>query len=179
MKHMVLFLAEGFEEIEAVTIIDLLRRAKIKVTTVSIGAVEVTGGHGITMLADVDMNGIPQEFDGLILPGGGQGTANLAASDALLSIIRKANDDGRICAAICAAPSVLAKAGILENVRTTCFPGVEDKLDGARYIDAAVVRDGTIVTGRSAGTAIAFSLELIAVILDLDAADHIRSQILY
>jgi len=179
MKHMVVFLAKGFEEIEAITVIDLLRRAGIRVTTIALDAQDVEGAHGVIVRADTMLTAMPQEYDGIVLPGGTPGTKNLMASAEVRELVQKAFHDGSICAAICAAPSVFSMAGILNGKRATCYPGVEDQFDGARYIDAAVVRDGTILTGRSAGTALPFALELIAMITDQDTADQIRTQIHY
>lgn len=180
MKHLLLFLAQGFEEIEAVTVIDLLRRAGVQVTTIALersGAVE--GAHGIILHADTTINKIPAEYDGIVLPGGQPGTKNLAASPEVIAIVKKAFVDGLVCAALCAAPSVLAKAGVLAGKRATCYPGVEEQLEGALFIDAAVVRDATILTGRSAGTALPFALELIAMVTNQETADQIRTKIYY
>jgi protein deglycase len=179
MAHLVVLLADGFEEIEAITIIDLLRRADITVTTVGLRKNEVSGGHGITVTADTTLKHLPASFDGIVLPGGGEGTKNLADTPAVLDLVKKTFDGNLLCAAICAAPSVFGKAGILHNVRATCYPGFEDDLTGARFIEAAVVRDRNVITGRGVAAAIPFALELINQIAGEAEADRVGSAILY
>jgi 4-methyl-5(b-hydroxyethyl)-thiazole monophosphate biosynthesis len=179
MAHLILFLADGFEEIEAITAIDLLRRASIVVTTVTIGSLEVRGAHDIIVHADVTAEAIPKKYDGIILPGGGPGTERLLESTVVMEIVKKSFEDGLICAAICAAPSVFGKAGILRNIRATCYPGSEDTLTGAKYIEAAVVRDKNVITSRGAGTALPFAVELISMIAGPETADRIKMQIVY
>jgi 4-methyl-5(b-hydroxyethyl)-thiazole monophosphate biosynthesis len=179
MAHLLTFLADGFEEIEAITVIDLLRRAEIVVTTVALKKQEVSGGHGITVTADTTIRQLPSMYDGIVLPGGGVGTKNLMESAQIISIVQDAFNKGLWCAAICAAPTVFGKAGILQNVRATCYPGNEDRLSGARYIEAAVVRDKNVVTSRGAGTSIAFALELITLVAGDAASRRVAAQILY
>lgn len=179
MAHILTFLAEGFEEVEAVTIIDLLRRAGITVTTVALENSRVTGAHDIIIHADTTMKHLPDAYDGIVLPGGGLGTDNLKASKRVLELVSTAFSGGLLCAAICAAPLVLAKAGILRGIRATCYPGCEDQMSDALYIEAAVVRDKNVITGKGVGTAIPFSLEVISYIAGRSTAERISSQIVY
>ncbi len=179
MAHLITLLADGFEEVEAITVIDLLRRADISVTTVALKKQDVNGAHGIVVGAETTIKHLPSVYDGIILPGGATGTKNLADSPLVLEIVRDSFDKGLLCAAICAAPSIFGKAGILHNIRATCYPGYEDQLVGALYIEAAVVRDKNVVTSRGVGTAIAFALELITLVTDDVTADRVRGQILY
>ena len=179
MAHLLLLLAEGFEEIEAVTVIDLLRRAGITLTTVGLKKNEVCGGHGITVRADTTLKHLPESYDGIVLPGGAKGTEQLAESASVLELVQKAFQNGIICAAVCAAPSVFGKAGILVNLRATCYPGFEDRLTGARFIEAAVVRDRNVITGRGVGAAIPFALEIVSQVAGEAAAQRVGNAILY
>lgn len=179
MAHLLTLLADGFEEVEAVTVIDLLRRAGITVTIVALQKKDVTGSHGIFVRADTTVKHLPEAYDGIILPGGMPGTKNLAGSPKILSIVQYTFKKGLLCAAICAAPMVFGKAGILDDIRATCYPGCEEGLGNARYIEAAVVRDRNVITSRGVGTAIPFALELITVVEGAESADRIGEQILY
>ena len=179
MAQVIILLADGFEEVEAVTVIDLLRRAGITVTTVGLKKTEVCGGHDITLKTDTTLKSLPAGIDAVILPGGGRGTKNLAASAAVMDLVKKAFDEGVICAAICAAPSVLGRAGILRNIRATCYPGFEDQLTGALFIEAAVVRDKNVITGRSLAAAIPFAIELITRISGEAVAQRVGEEILF
>ena len=179
MKHIITILAEGFEEVEAVTFIDLLRRANIKVTILGLDTLEVTGSHKIKILCESLLKNFSGTYDGIVLPGGQPGTTNLGNSDEVIRRVKESNSKELLCASICAAPSVFGKSGILEGIRATCFPGVEDSLTGAIYSESAVLRDKNIITSRGVGTAIPFALELISYLLDDDTALKIRSSILY
>ena len=179
MAQLIVLLADGFEEIEAITVIDLLRRADIEVTTAGLRKTEVTGGHGITVTADTTLKHLPASYDGIVLPGGGRGTDALAGSDAVIDLVRKTFDQGLLCAAICAAPSVFGKAGILRNMRATCYPGFEEQLTDARFIEAAVVRDKNVITGRGVVAAIPFALELITRLSGESVAERVGKAILY
>lgn len=157
-------LADGFEEIEFTTIVDVLRRAEFTVTTASLVAGPVRGAHSITVIADVDWATIdPSAFDALVLPGGQPGTRNLAADERVLDAVRSFASSARPVAAICAAPTVLHAAGILAGRTATAFPSVRASLVGVRLVeDRAVVRDGGVTTSQGAGTAMAFALDLVA-----------------
>ncbi|MBN1578928.1 MAG: DJ-1/PfpI family protein [Chitinispirillaceae bacterium] len=179
MAHLITLLADGFEEVEAITVIDLLRRADISVTTIALKKQDVNGAHGIVVQAETTIKHLPSSYDGIVLPGGATGTKNLVESPQVLELVRDAFNKGLLCAAICAAPSVFGKAGILQNIRATCYPGYEEQLGGARYIEAAVVRDKNVVTSRGVGTAIAFVLELITLATDEATSNRVGAQILY
>jgi len=157
-------LADGFEEIEFTTIVDVLRRADLHVTTAALVPGPVRGAHGITMTADVDWASIdPTAFDALVLPGGQPGTRNLAADVRVLDAVRSFAASARPVAAICAAPTVLHAAGILAGRTATAFPSVRGSLVGVRVVaDRAVVRDANVTTSQGAGTAMAFALDLVA-----------------
>lgn len=178
VKKVIIILADGVEEIEAVTPIDLLRRAGLQVITLGLESKSVRGSHEVIIQADqlLDNNsGIP---DAIILPGG-PGHTRLKESAKVLALIKEINSKGKLCAAICAAPTVLAKAGILAGKKATCFPGMEQELTGATFIQEPVVKDGSIITSRGAGTAVPFSLAVIEYLIDKNTADSIASKIVY
>jgi protein deglycase len=177
-KRAVIILAQGFEEIEAITPIDLLRRAGIEVSVEGLDSIKVKGSHDIQIIADAIFT-LPSSLpDAVILPGG-PGHKNLLHSNAVIECARKMFAGGKICAAICAAPSVLGKAGILKGKKTTCFPGFEDKLEGGVFVKQPVVIDGTIITSRGAGTAVPFSLEIIRLLSDNRTTEKVASAIVY
>lgn len=168
-------LAPGFEEIEAISIIDVLRRADIEVTTVGIGGNVITGVHGISVAADISENDLHfTDVEMVVLPGGQPGTFNLEKSATVRSAVEAAAVHGVWLAAICAAPSILAHWGLLKGCRATCFPGYDRELHGAIYTGAAVERDGKIVTGRSAGVATEFALVLVECLAGKDIAVRVR-----
>jgi 4-methyl-5(b-hydroxyethyl)-thiazole monophosphate biosynthesis len=164
MSRVLLPLAAGFEEIEAVTVIDVLRRAGIEVRTASLGARRVTGSHGITLEADVTLDEARAgDFDMIVLPGGMPGAENLKQDARVIALLAEFAASGRYTAAICAAPGVLAHAGLLAGRAATSFPGFlsQRSAPGIRLSADAVVTDGKVVTSRSAGTAMEFALELV------------------
>lgn len=181
MQKTAIFLADGFEEIEALTVVDLLRRAKIDITMVSImESKSVYGSHGIAVEADTTFDSF--DFDGvdmLILPGGMPGTSNLDACEPLKDKIKEFNDAGKMLAAICAAPTVYGKMGLLEGKRATCYPGREPDLLGASCQTEAVVRDGNFITSRGMGTAIDFGLAIIEHFQGINAAKDMAEKIVY
>ncbi|MDR1411694.1 MAG: DJ-1/PfpI family protein [Spirochaetaceae bacterium] len=166
-KKAVVFLADGFEEVEAVTPIDYLRRAGVELTTVSIsGNRTVTGSHNIPVTADKTLAEAGGVYDALLLPGGGQGAANMAACAELGRLLREQAASGRIVAAICASPAVvLAPLGLIEGRRFTCYPGMEKETKGGKWSEDRVVIDGNIVTSRGAGTAADWAVALIGLLL--------------
>jgi len=177
-----LHLAEGFEEIEAITVIDLLRRAEIEVETVSLrGRLNVTGSHGIELIADIVFeDAVYDHCDMIILPGGGRGCENLAAHDGLRDKLYSFANTGRKIAAICAAPSVvLGPLGILDGKKATCYPDMDDGMEGATPCMDDVVVDGNIITSRAAGTTIPFALAIIENLKGRKAADNVAGKILY
>lgn len=156
------FLADGFEEIEAFATVDILRRAGIEVNTVAIKRCgkNVSGTHGITMTADIDKKAIKDDFDMIVLPGGMPGTRNLENSEAVQNAIDAAVKNGRIIAAICAAPSILGHKGILKGKKAVCYPGFESDLLGAQVMNTPVCEDGNIITANGPGAAIEFGFTL-------------------
>ena len=156
------FFAEGFEEIEAVTVCDVLKRADIKTVSVGIGSKCITGAHGIKMLTDIEIGEVDAEIlDMAVMPGGMPGTANLEKSVIFTDLIISLNEKGKRLAAICAAPSILGKLGLLNGVEAICYPGYEKYLYGAVISQNSTVTDGQITTSKGPGTALAFSLELV------------------
>lgn len=169
-------LAEGFEEMEAVTIIDVLRRAGIKVDIVGIEDEIIVGRNGIKILCDKTLNEIEEiDYDLIVLPGGNPGYKNLMNSEALLNILRNMNSKGRIIGAICASPLVLLKAGILKDKKATCYPTLKNEIPN--YEDKKVVVDGNIVTSQGPATALDFSLEIVK-ILKPEIYEQIRKELL-
>lgn len=173
-----MFLANGFEEIEALLPLDLMRRAGLEVRTVGVGGLDITGSHGITVKADMldtDLSDSAPEC--VILPGGMPGTKNLDAS----AVVHKALDDAlgsdALICAICAAPMVLGKRGILCGKNATCFPGFEEYLEGAN-VGGRVVRDGRVITAIGMGAALEFGIEIVAALLGRDAADKLFAAVL-
>ena len=177
-----MFLAAGFEETEALCPLDLLRRAGLEVSTVGIGGKSVTGAHGITVEADMTDTAYialrDDKPDMIILPGGMPGTLNLDVSDAVAYAIRTATESNAYLAAICAAPLILGRRGLLKGRRATCYPGFEDELVGALEIGGRVIRDGKIITAVGMGAAAEFGFELISVLKDPETAGKIREAIL-
>lgn len=157
-----IFLADGFEEMEALYPVDILRRGGVKVQTVGVTGKTVTGSHGIPVVADITLTeAITENLVGVVLPGGLPGTTNLENSDGVQKFLDFADDNGLLIAAICAAPSVLGKKGLLKGKRAVCYPGFEEYLSGAEVLDQSVVQDGNILTARGAGVAADFGFALL------------------
>ncbi len=175
-----MFLADGFEEVEALCPLDILRRAGLEVTTVGVGGKDtVTGAHGIIVHADIpDIMYRDSSPDMLILPGGMPGSKNLDESRIVDSALRAAERQGKFLAAICAAPMVLGKRGYLEGKRAVCFPGFEQFLEGA-HVDGekTVIRDGNIITAKGMGAAFDFGLELVRCFKADGTAENIKSSV--
>lgn len=181
MKKAYLFFAEGFEEVEALTVVDLLRRGKVNCITVSVsGDYDVTGSHGITIRADrlFDEKDLT-DADMIILPGGMPGTNNLKAHAGLDKLIRQYDKDGKYLAAVCAAPTVYGEKGLLEGKNATCYPGMEEGLKGANARNDSVVHDGQYITSRGMGTCIDFGLKLLELLENKEIADTIGKAVLY
>jgi len=181
MSRIGIFMADGCEEIEGLAVVDIVRRAKMDITMISInGKKEVTGAHNIVFLADALASEVDfEEFDAIVLPGGGTGTRNLAANETVNQVIKKFAAEGKLVCAICAAPSVLGAAGLLQGKKATCYPGFEDKLTGAMVSEDGVVTDGNIITGRGMGAAISFGLEIVRYLKGEEEAETIRNGIVY
>lgn len=170
-------LAEGFEEIEAVTVIDVLRRAGVEVRVLGLAEGPVTGSHGVTLAADAPLAARDDRpFDLVVLPGGQPGSRHLAADPAVLSWVREQDAAGRWIAAICAAPTVLSAAGVLRGRRATGYPG--ERLDCAAYLEEPVVEDGHVITSRGVGTALEFALHLVERLTGPERADDLRRRML-
>ena len=184
MQRVCVLLAQGFEEIEAVTIVDVLRRAEIDVTTLSVegtgsGSLDVKGSHGIAVRADRTLtSGATDSWDMVVLPGGMPGSANLASNTLVQSLIKKQHSSGKRLGAICAAPMALGAAGVLQGRKATVYPGLEKELKGATCLTDRVVKDGNIMTSRGPGTAFAFALEIVSELRSKDVAEKLRSQML-
>jgi 4-methyl-5(b-hydroxyethyl)-thiazole monophosphate biosynthesis len=160
MVSAVVLLAEGFEEIEAITITDVLRRAKIEVTTVSLGAQTVRGSHQISVLADTTLDAVGERLaDAVVLPGGMPGSANLRDDPRVTELLRKYASERRLVCAICAAPIALEAAGVLKGKRATGYPGYD--LPSAAYEEQRVVEDSNVITSRGPGTAMEFAMRLV------------------
>ena len=171
-----LFLADGFEEVEALTPVDVLRRAGVEVTTVGIGGTTVRGSHGILVQADAAETDVTtDDLTAVILPGGMPGTLNLDASDTVRRLLSAAVARQAVIGAICAAPSVLGHQGILQGKRATCFPGFESELAGATVLPDIVVTDGRIITAKGAGAALPFALALAAALTSTGRAAAVEA----
>lgn len=170
-------LAQGCEELEAVTIIDLLRRAGIEVVSAGLDQQPVTASRGVVLVPDRSLNEVLDEhFDMMVLPGGLPGADFLQADPRINALLRKINDQGGYTAAICAAPKVLASAGLLQGKKATAYPGVLEAMQPPRpnLINQPVVRDGRVITSRGPGTAMDFALELIEILAGADARREVE-----
>lgn len=176
MARVLIPLADGCEELEAVTLIDLLRRAGIEVITAGLHTGPVTASRGVRLVPDTTLDAVLSEaFDMLLLPGGGAGAAALAADARILTLLQQMAARQRYTAAICAAPKALAAAGLLDHKRATSFPGSLEGLNipGLQYVEDAVVQDGTVLTSRGPGTAMDFALHIIEVLTDRTTRDKV------
>lgn len=176
MKKVALMLASGFEEIEALTVVDVLRRAAIHCDMVGFEA-QVTGSHAITVRADRIFDGHLTDYDAVVLPGGMPGSANLRDNEMLMAELKRFEAEEKTIAAICAAPIVLANAGVLKNKHFTCYDGVEKQIEDGSYQKDTVVLDGQLLTSRGPATALAFSYALVE-LLGGDA-ESLRETMLY
>jgi 4-methyl-5(b-hydroxyethyl)-thiazole monophosphate biosynthesis len=177
MAKALVVLAPGFEEIEATTIIDVLRRAQIEVTVAALAEPVVPGSHGIKLVADTVLASVDAStFDGLVLPGGLPGAHHLRDDSRVIALVRDFVQRQKYVGAICAAPIVLEAAGVLAGRRATGYPG--QALPSAEYVERSVVRDGKLVTSRGVGTALAFACELVACLASRRTADELASKML-
>jgi len=180
MASALVILSPGFEEIEAITIIDLLRRTSIEVTVAGLGSKIITGSHDIPVTADTELSKANHvNYDILILPGGQPGTNNMKANPTLIKWIQDRHAKGKLIGAICAAPTILYAAGITDNLRLTSYPSEKATFKKSVYLEDSVVVDNHIITSRGVGTAIDFSLTIIAKLIDHATARDIKEKIVY
>lgn len=179
MAKVLVPLAEGCEEIEAVTIIDLLRRAGIDVVVAGLKAGIVTASRGVQLVPDVTLDvALQHDYDMVVLPGGMPGAANLKDDARMIALLKKMAAAGQYTAAICAAPMVLAEAGLLDGKQATSYPGFLDAIPGVTLSAAAVVQDGKVLTSRGPGTAMDFALALIEVLSGAEKRQQVESALL-
>ena len=178
MKTLVIF-ADGVEPLEAVTIVDVLRRADVSVTTVSLtNSVSVRAAHKMILTADTLWPADLDVFEAIILPGGGKGTENLNANEIVKNIVSAAYKRGAFVAAICAAPSILGRLGILNGKEAICYPGFEKYLTGAKISDEKVVQDGNVITAKGMGVSLQFGLKLIEILKGIETANKIKESVM-
>jgi 4-methyl-5(b-hydroxyethyl)-thiazole monophosphate biosynthesis len=178
MKKALVLLADGFEEIEAVSVMDILRRAGVEVSSAFVNAETVMGAHGIKLKADISLSEAARnEYDALILPGGGPGSETLASNDEVLKLVRLYHGKGKLTAAICAAPMVFARAGVADGHTVTSFPGFEHLF--ADYKTDPVVVSGNLVTSRGPGTAVPFALKLTEILEGNSVCEKIKEDIIF
>ena len=179
MKRVLMPLAPGFEEIEALAVVDILRRAGA--TVVVAGTVDgvVTGRSSIRVVPDVLLETVmDEEFDMVVLPGGAPGTENLKADGRVARVVKRLSEEGGYVTAICAAPTVLSAIGLIDGRRVTCHPSVVDKLGGAEYVDERVVVDNALITSQGPGTAIEFAYALVEVLSGAAKVSEVNSGVL-
>lgn len=182
MKKAVMLFAEGFETVEALMVVDILRRAKVEVTLASITDEDmVTSSHNVTVVMDAVLGEVDvMDYDAVILPGGMPGTVNLSESEAVKKTIHAMNDAGKIVAAICAAPGlVLGKNGLVNGKKACSYPSFEEHLEGARVVREPVAVDGNIVTSRGLGTALEFAFALLTLLEGEEKTAEIKKAIVY
>ena len=181
MSRVCVFLADGFEEIEGLTVVDILRRTGVEVSAVSITDEKmVTGSHGIRVEADARMKELDfKNTEMLVLPGGMPGTLHLGECKELTDLLLRFHESGKKVAAICAAPSILGDLGILKGRDAVCYPGFEDRLEGANVTRAKVAADGGVTTSRGMGTAIPFALALVEQLVSKEKAAEVKKSIIY
>ena len=170
-----LFLAQGFEEIEALAVVDVLRRAELPVKTVGVGGKEITGAHDICVKADLEEKEIStDELEAVVLPGGMPGTLNLEKSPIVRACVRYCYENDLYVCAICAAPSILGHMGLAAGKEIACFPGFEKELKGAVETELSVVTDGKMITAKGPGVAVDFALEIVAKLCGKAESNQIR-----
>lgn len=179
MSKVLVPLAAGFEEIEAVTIIDILRRAGLDVITAGLEGSKIKGDHEIKIEADTKLSAVDaDDLLAVVLPGGMPGAANLRNNDCLLKIIKEVYEADKLCAAVCAGPIVLEAAGILESKDATSYPGFDKDMLSCNYREERVVQDGNIITGRGPGAAVEFVMTIVEYLLDAEERKELEKSML-
>ena len=179
VKKVLVTLAPGFEEIETITVVDILRRAGARVVLAATVEGPIEGSRGVSVLADTLIHQIDdKDFDLVVLPGGQPGTDNLQSNETVKAIVQNMYQSGKQVAAICAAPTILHSAGILKNTSATSHPSVKDQLKDINYSEERVVVDGNIVTSRSPGTALEFALKLVEILFGKDRMDAVNQGVM-
>ncbi len=172
-----LFLADGFEECEALAPLDILRRGGVEVKTVGVDGIYIKGAHNITVKSDIHPYDIYyKDIEAVILPGGMPGTANLESNETVKKAVEYASNNDKLICAICAAPEILGGMGLLKGKKATCFPSFEKYLIGAQLVNDFVVRDGNIITAKGAGVAYDFGFEILAALKDKKTAAALKAQ---
>jgi protein deglycase len=179
MQRVAIILADGFEEVEAVSIIDVLRRAGVDTVVAGLNAGPVVSARKVRIIPDAVIDTVKSDdFDMVVLPGGQPGSDNLNADPRVKELIKSFSEKGKLMGAICAAPYVLANAGVLEGRRVTSYPTYKDRLSNAIYEERDVVADGNVLTSRGAGTALAFGLAIVERLVSREAAQKVREAML-
>ncbi len=179
MPRVAVILADGFEEVEAIAVIDVLRRAEIDTVIAGLHAGPITSARNVKVVPDTVIDTVKaDDFDMIVLPGGQPGSDNLNADPRVHKLVKSFSEKGKLTGAICAAPYVLANAGVLQGKRATAYPSYKDKLGGAKYEEKSVVVDGRVLTSRGAGTALAFGLAIVEKLISKEKALKIKDSML-
>jgi 4-methyl-5(b-hydroxyethyl)-thiazole monophosphate biosynthesis len=177
-KRVILPLANGFEEIEAIALVDTMRRGGIEVVIAGVDGITLKGAHGITVASDVDIKSIKSaDFDMIVLPGGGTGTRTLTSNENVQSLIKEFDCAGKLVGAICAAPIALDKAGVLKDEYTS-YPGTSEIIKSSKFIEKNIVESGNILTSRGPGTAICFGIYIIEKLVGKETAKAVKEEML-
>ena len=179
MATVAVILAEGFEEIEALTPVDVLRRANVVCDMIGLTDQKVTGSHAIPVLADKVFDGDLSAYEMIVLPGGLPGAHHLRDHEGLIAALQKEAAAGKYVAAICAAPSLLGKLGLLKGKEAISYPGFEENLLGAKISDKTVVKSGNIITAKAPGVAIPFALKIVETLKGKEVADKVAGEIYF
>ena len=179
MSQIVIPLAEGCEELEAITNIDVLRRAGLEVVTVSLGDLAVLGDHDIEIKADKNIDDLDlEEVGGIVLPGGMPGAKHLKEDSRVVELVQKLDEEGGLVAAVCAAPMVLEEAGVIEDRPATSYPGFDKEMPSCRYQEERVVVDDNLVTGRGPGVALEFAIKIVELLVGAEKAEELKAAML-
>jgi 4-methyl-5(b-hydroxyethyl)-thiazole monophosphate biosynthesis len=179
MPRVAVILADGFEEVEAIAVIDVLRRAGIDTVAAGLHGGHITSARNVKVIPDIALDAVrADDFDMIVLPGGQPGSDNLNADPRVKDLIKSFSQKGKLTGAICAAPYVLANAGVLAGKRVTAYPSYKDRLGGGVYEESSVVADGNVLTSRGAGTALTFGLAIVERLVGREKAQKIKDAML-